>query len=184
MVTSQKRVGESREVIFDVDALRRAAGTKVFARGSDYFDDGLVEIFSLGKERVRARVIGSEPYTVDLAYDGDEFEGRCTCPAYRDFGFCKHMVASALAANRLVAEDGAPEGDGLQDIRRFLDSLGRRQVTQLLLDAAETDATLLRKLSLIGAAAGLADGDDETLRRKFKLEIMAATRVAGFIAYD
>jgi len=177
-------VSESRKVIFDVDALRRAAGAKVFARGSDYFDDGLVEIFSLGKERVRARVIGSEPYTVDLAYDGDKFEGHCTCPAWRDFGFCKHMVASALAANHLVAGGGAPEGDGLQDIRIFLDSLDRRQLTQLLLDAAETDTTLLRKLSLIAAAAGLADEDDETLRRKFMHEIMAATRVTGFIAYD
>lgn len=182
-MTSQTRVGESQRVIFDVDALRRTAGAKVFARGSGYFDDGLVEIFSLGKERVRARVIGSEPYTVDLSYDGDKFHGHCTCPAWRDCGFCKHMVASALAANHLVVEDGAPEGDGLQDIRSFLDSLDRRQLTQLLLDAAETDATLLRKLSLIAAAAGLADKDDETLRRKFKREILAATRVAGFIDY-
>ncbi len=183
-MTSQTRVDESQKVIFDVDALRRTAGAKVFARGSGYFDDGLVEIFSLGKERVRARVIGSEPYTVDLSYDGDKFHGHCTCPAWRDFGFCKHMVASALAANHLVVEDGAPEGDGLEDIRNFLDLLDRRQITKLLLDAAGADATLLRKLSLITAAAGLVDKDDETLRRKFKREIMAATRVVGFIDYD
>ncbi len=183
MTTSRPHGGESPKVIFDVDALRRAAGPKVFTRGSNYFEDGLVEIFSLGRCRVRARVNGSEPYMVDLARDGDEFEGHCSCPAYRDFGFCKHMVASALAANHVAKEERVPEGDGLRDIRSFLDSLDRGQVTRLLLDAAETDATLLRKLSLIAAAAGPVDESDETLRRKFKREIMTATRVSGFISY-
>src|SRR5260370_27750235 len=86
---------------FDVAALRDVAGEKVFARGVAYHEDGQVEIVTFEKIRVLARVIGSEVYRCELVGAGKKFSGGCSCPAFSDWGFCKHLVATALAANNL-----------------------------------------------------------------------------------
>ena len=86
---------------FDVAMLRKSAGDKVFARGVEYHKDGQVEIISIDSARVLARVIGSEVYRSQLQGTGRKFSGECSCPAFSDWGFCKHLVATALAANDL-----------------------------------------------------------------------------------
>jgi uncharacterized Zn finger protein len=78
---------------FDVAALRDVAGEKVFARGAAYHEDERVEIVSFDGARVRARVIGSEVYRCELVGSGKKFSGKCSCPAFSDWGFCKHLVA-------------------------------------------------------------------------------------------
>ena len=97
-------------VRFDVAALRKLAGSKVFERGEDYHADGQVEILSLEPERVLAQVAGNEDYRTVLTGRGKKIGGECSCPAFTDWGFCKHMVATALAANETL--DGATAGNG------------------------------------------------------------------------
>src|SRR5579872_1165923 len=92
-------MGKSKLPRFDVDKLRELAGEQVFARGLDYESDGLVEILSVDKERVLAEVAGSEDYRTELVGRGRKIGGKCSCLAFRDWGFCKHMVAAGLAAN-------------------------------------------------------------------------------------
>ena len=84
---------------FDVDALRALAGAKAFARGEEYHRDGLVQMLALTPGRVLAQVAGSEDYRTEVTGRGKEIDGKCTCRAFEDWGFCKHMVAAALAAN-------------------------------------------------------------------------------------
>ena len=48
-----------------------------------------------------AQVAGTEDYRTELTGRGEDFDGECSCPAFEDWGFCKHMVATALAANDL-----------------------------------------------------------------------------------
>jgi uncharacterized Zn finger protein len=99
-------VPEAQTPRFDVAALREAAGEKVFARGVAYQRDGQVEIIAVEPLRVPARVLGTEIYRVELTGRGSELSGECSCPAFSDWGFCKHLVAAALAAN--AAESGEP----------------------------------------------------------------------------
>src|ERR1700730_12405845 len=80
--------------VFDVAKLRHAAGAKVFERGDDYHADGTVDILTFSTSRVTAQVTGTQPYFVDLACNKGELSGYCSCPAYVDHGFCKHMVAT------------------------------------------------------------------------------------------
>ena len=84
-----------------LDRLRELAGDKVFARGNEYKEDGQVEIVSIDCLRVLARVVGSKIYRSELRGTGKKFSGSCSCPAFSDWGFCKHLVATALAANEL-----------------------------------------------------------------------------------
>src|SRR5581483_8636720 len=95
-----------RNARFDVETLRELAGKKAFARGEEYFDAELVEILIIEPARVLAQVAGSENYRTELRGRGKSVDGHCSCPAFRDFGFCKHMVAVALAANAAGDEDG------------------------------------------------------------------------------
>ena len=67
---------------FNVDALRDVAGQKVFARGAAYHEDGHVEIVTLDRARVLARVIGSEVYRCELVGSGKKFSGECSCCIY------------------------------------------------------------------------------------------------------
>jgi uncharacterized Zn finger protein len=79
----------------------------VFARGVIYHENKQVEITVIDKIRVVAKVIGSELYRSELVGAGKKFSGECSCPAFSDWAFCKHLVATALTANDL--EPGAIE---------------------------------------------------------------------------
>ena len=69
---------------FDVAALRKLAGDKVFERGEDYHADGQVEILSLEPKRVLAQVAGSDDYRTVLTGSGNKIGGECSCPAFTD----------------------------------------------------------------------------------------------------
>jgi uncharacterized Zn finger protein len=96
---------------FDIDVLRELAGGKVFARGEAYYRDGQVEILVIEPGRVLAQVAGTEDYRTKLTGHGKNFDGECTCPAFEDWGFCKHLVATALTVNALRAD--AVDGFGV-----------------------------------------------------------------------
>ena len=103
---------------FDVEALRRLAGA-AFARGEAYHREGRVEIFSaIEPRRVLAQVTGTEDYRVNLLGKGETIKGECTCPAFGDYGFCKHMVATGLAANE--SDTGRAGAGALARIRAHL----------------------------------------------------------------
>lgn len=167
-----------RQPRFDIDALQDLAGEKVFARGEAYHRSGQVEILSLERGRVLARVAGTEDYRTVLTGRGTKIDGECSCRAFEDFGFCKHMVATALAAN---AEDGNSDGMGaLARIRQHLKSKGVDALAQMILDAAERDPALFAKLDMAAAAV---NSDDKTLEARLRKAIDGATRTRGYVDY-
>jgi hypothetical protein len=168
--------------VFDVAKLRNAAGAKVFERGEDYHADGSVDILTFSNSRVTAQVTGTQPYFVDLACNKGELSGSCSCPAYVDHGFCKHMVATGLTANDHVPDDGAT--DSPDTIENVLRSLDHEALVKLVIDIASSDPKALRALSLKTALISLADSDAPSLAKKLKREIKAVTRVGEFIGYD
>jgi hypothetical protein len=161
---------------FDIDALRELAGDKVFARGQAYHQAGQVTILAIEKSRVVARVSGSEDYRTALTGFGKTIGGDCSCPAFADFGFCKHLVATALTAN-----DSDEVDDGtLGRIRRHLLSLGTEALAAMVLDLAERDESLFRRLEMEATAAS---DDDDTLFARYGKAIKDATRTGSFVPY-
>jgi uncharacterized Zn finger protein len=165
---------------FDVAALRDAAGEKVFARGAAYREDERVEIVSVDGARVRARVIGSEAYRCELVGSGKKFSGTCSCRAFSDWGFCKHLVATALAANSLGPEGLEQASSRFAKIREHLRARGIEGLVEMVVGLAERDPSLLKELELSAVAAA---SDDKTLLAQFKKAITEATRTRGYLEY-
>jgi|SRR5215510_13987211 len=165
---------------FDIAVLRNLAGAKVFARGEEYHHDGSVQILSLTPQRVVAEVAGTEDYRTVLRGRGREVEGECSCPAFGDQAFCKHMVATALAAN--AAGDGA-EAEGASALSRIRDHLkgkGVDALVEMIVDLAEQDPELFRRLDM---ASVVISADEKTLEAHLRKAIDAATRAEFYVDY-
>jgi uncharacterized Zn finger protein len=71
---------------FDVEALRKLAGDKAFARGQEYCRDGQVELLAVEPGKVLTTVTGSEDYRAELTGQGKNIDGECSSRAFQDFG--------------------------------------------------------------------------------------------------
>jgi len=166
---------------FSIDALRDLAGEAVFTRGEAYHRGGQVQILAIEPKRVLAQVAGTEDYRTELTGRGRNIGGHCSCPAFRDWGVCKHMVAVALAANALGPE---AETEGAGVLSRIRDHLKQKSVDALvgmIVELAERDPALLRRLDV---AAAVAHADDGTLRTRLRKAIDSATRTRDYVEYS
>ena len=169
---------------FDPARLHAAAGERSYARGEAYFKSAAVELLGLDRSRVLARVRGTEPYRTEVTLSGDRIGGNCSCPAFVDWGFCKHMVAAALTAN--AADPGSaagPSDEGeppLSRIRSHLQRQSTDRLVEIIMRHADRDMALLRRLDL---AAAIAEADDGTLRDRLQSAIDEVTEVVDFIEY-
>ena len=164
---------------FDVATLKRLAGG-AFVRGQAYHREGRVEILAIEPRRVLATVTGTEDYRVNLLGKGETIKGECDCPAFDDYGFCKHMVATALCANE---SDRGPESAGagaLARIRAHLAGKANGALVAMIVELAERDRALFRKLEIASAADG---ADDNTLAVRLNKAIDQATATRGYVEY-
>lgn len=166
-----KRAATGTGPQFDVALLRLSAGEKVFARGEAYWREGRVEIVTVEKGRVIADVHGSETYRSEVSTAaGNNLLGDCTCRAMEDWGFCKHCVAAALAAN------AAGKGRGRLDaLREHLRAQSADTLAYMLLNLAAQDSQLLRELELNAAANG---SDEDALYKLYARAITEATHTS------
>lgn len=134
---------------FDVDHLMSLAGKAAFARGTEYATSGAVTLVLADRNGVQALVHGSEAYRVRLKGAGRRVTGECTCPAFERDGWCKHLVAVALVANNTDTETP----DRRSVIRKHLIDMGAEALSELLMDIAERDMSVLRRLDLLVSAA-------------------------------
>ena len=165
---------------FDIDALRDLAGAKIFARGEAYHRDERVVILSIEPERVLAQVMGTEDYRTEISGRGRAIGGECSCPAFEDRGLCKHMVAAVLAANGPGGGANAGGTGALARIRGHLKEKGIDALVEVIVDLAEHDPVLFRKLDIAAAAV---HADDATLEDRLRKAIDGATRTRGFVDY-
>ncbi|TWB93483.1 putative Zn finger protein [Bradyrhizobium macuxiense] len=185
MAQARKRSTSDVEAVvragrFDVAALQEIAGDKSFARGSAYKADGRVEVMTIDDTRVIARVAGTEIYRCELTGRGKSFSGHCTCQAFVDWAFCKHLTAVALTVNDLDPEALGQASNRLGKIRYHLRTKGIDRLVEMVLDLAGRDPKLLEELEL---SATLDTADDATLIAQFKKAITDATRVRGYVEY-
>jgi tetratricopeptide (TPR) repeat protein len=164
---------------FDIAALKRLAGG-AFVRGEAYHRDGRVEILAVEPRRVLAQVAGTEDYRVNLLGKGETIKGECTCPAFDDYGFCKHMVATALAANESDRGPDSSTAGALARIRAHLAGKPNASPVAMIVELAERDPALFRKLEIASAADG---ADEKTLTARLGKAIDQATATRGSIEY-
>ncbi len=139
--------------------LRRMAGARYFDRGEAYFEAGAVRSLRAYEGGVKAVVQGSRRYRVHLWSEDGELGYACSCPVGHEGDFCKHCVAVGLAwqASGQTAEAGAREEDGSvlgeADVRAYLSRLDKEELVSLLLEQADEDERLHRRLTLQAARA-------------------------------
>jgi tetratricopeptide (TPR) repeat protein len=130
---------------------------------------------------VLAQVAGNDDYRTVLTGRGKKIGGECSCPAFTDWGFCKHMVATALAANEALDEAAAAdrEVDGAGTLDRIRAHLKAKSV-DVLVDMIVELAELFRKLDL---ASTTVRGEGKTIEARLRRVIDGATRVGTFMDY-
>ncbi|MGH7023171.1 MAG: SWIM zinc finger family protein [Caulobacteraceae bacterium] len=158
MARAKNKAVPKSQLRFERAALRERAGEKVFARGVAYADEGRVRILSIGRGGIAARVVGSEPYSVTLTGSGRKFGGGCSCPAFEDWGFCKHLVALALTMNETEAVADFEQNE--TRLRAYLTRQTAEQLSERIMTLAARDEDLWRQLD---SEAAFAVGDDETV---------------------
>lgn len=68
--------------------------THILDRGYDYFCDNSVENMEVSGDLIRASVLGTEEYEVEISITNDEITNMyCSCPYAEDGSHCKHMAA-------------------------------------------------------------------------------------------
>ncbi|HEY3792711.1 MAG TPA: SWIM zinc finger family protein [Bradyrhizobium sp.] len=179
-LSHRKHMTAKQQPRFDIDALKDVAGQTTFARGQSYHRDGNVQILAIEPARVLAQVAGSENYRTVVTGRGTDIDGECSCPAFEDRGFCKHMVAVALAANAVGNGAGASGAGALSRIRDHLRKRSVDALVEMIVDLAERDLGLFRKLDI---AASLDHSDDKTLETRLRKAIDKATHGASYVDY-
>lgn len=163
----------------DVDKLRELVGDKVFASGEDYYRDGNVRILALLPERVLAQVEGRETYRIEVTGRGRRIGGSCSCRAFDDRGVCKHMVATALAANATAV---GGEGIGALDrIRGHLREESAEALVEMIMQLAERNSALLARLDMI---ASIKRSDVGSVSRQLRSMLDRATRVRDHLYHQ
>ncbi|WP_372425511.1 SWIM zinc finger family protein [Salinarimonas chemoclinalis] len=164
--------------LFSESVLLRQSGKAVFERGAAYAAKDAVEFVSVRPDEVRGRVYGSEVYLVRVRPPGDW--AACTCPAFEREGYCKHVVAVALRANRAPAAEIEAVGAGAAELRAHLVGLGAEALADRLMRLAEDDDDLRRDLHM---EAGLARGSDAEILATLRRALEDAIRVDGRVDY-
>jgi superfamily II DNA or RNA helicase len=85
-----------------IDLLKPKFSATVRQRGAMYFRQGRVTITESEFDLISAAVQGSRsrPYDVHIALGVDTLYFRCTCPYFDEWGNCKHVWATLLAADK------------------------------------------------------------------------------------
>lgn len=161
-------------------ALLSVAGDLVYARGEDYVR--YVRGLRITGLKAYASIQAKNVYTVELDWSGPLPDGFCTCPHNADGNFCKHLVATGLAAidsGRVAVDEpaGAPVDMRLESA---VQAMGVDELRELVLTLAQNDGGLRRMLEIRATAAS---GDDEQVRAEFETYARNTLTFRGFIDY-
>lgn len=137
---------------FDIDALSAGVPEGRLKRADNYYDKGWVEVVEVAHGQVLAHVRGeSGVYVVQLG-EADGADARCDCPDFTETHRpCKHVVATALAANDLSAIEVRRTQQRLGGLAERLALEGYKNA-ETLVDMAREDPRLLRLLESAGQA--------------------------------
>lgn len=129
-----------------IDALFDLFNETILDRGEDYYIEGHVKKvqYSNNGNTVRAKVIGSETYDVEICFDRTPQEAMsCDCSYARDGYYCKHMAAVLFAVENDPQAMSESEKEKHSDVETMISKLTETQIRDLLIQTAK-DVPLLR----------------------------------------
>src|SRR4051812_1428769 len=156
------------------------AGDLVYARGEDYvrYVCGL----RTTQHKAYASIQAKRVYTVELDWSGRLPDGSCTCPHNADGNFCKHLVATGLAAidSGRVAVDAAVSGTAEAALQATVHAMDVEELRDLVLTLAQRDDGLRR---LIEVRASTEAGNGTQATAELKSYVRNTLAVRGFVDY-
>ena len=109
------------------DELSDGVGQLTKQRGRSYFLGGAVRLIEADGSHVTATVQGSRQYEVEILVAKTFLDASCTCPFYeRDFETCKHIWATALAAEQRGYLRDSLDFDGAEVFEAVMESIPQR----------------------------------------------------------
>lgn len=89
----------------------------ILERGYDYYCDGAVENIEIGRDDIRADVVGTEDYEVEISLnDGKVIDMYCSCPYATGGNNCKHMAAVLYEWTADIMDEDEPEDTDNEDM--------------------------------------------------------------------
>lgn len=130
---------------FDIDGLMARLGEKRARRAASYFDSEQVELIAFEDGRAISVVTGEtgQRYLVEVRDDG---EGECSCPDFPNERTCKHIGATALAANAVSTSEARRLDGRLSALRDGLAAEPADLLLGRLMELARRDPAALRTL--------------------------------------
>ncbi|WP_231869845.1 DEAD/DEAH box helicase [Paenibacillus riograndensis] len=120
--------------------IRETCGDTFYKRGKAYYEAGRVHNLECNEigNCYTAEVKGSKSYKVRIEFDEEAFivDSDCACPAFKDYGSCKHEAATLIAISRLGQKDSVKdkpqhlEQTTSFDLDLMLDSILKKQTAQ------------------------------------------------------
>lgn len=90
---------------------------RILERGYDYYCDDAVENMEISDDTIRADVIGSDDYEVEISLsNGEVTDMYCSCPYALDGRNCKHMAAVLYEWSKNEAEEMKDENETNTDL--------------------------------------------------------------------
>ena len=134
--------------------LRRAAGPASYARGLGYLER--VDNLEIAATWVTATVFGNDAYQVRLRFGTGGLHGDCSCPFGAEGNFCKHCVATGLAALKGGALSGPAQASSAAEpepgsLVSWLTSLSRDELLTELLKLLVDEPDLIQRFELRAA---------------------------------
>lgn len=135
---------------------KKLFANQILERGYDYYCENAVENLDISEDMIRADVIGSEDYEVEISLsDKDITDMYCSCPYASDGRNCKHMAAVLYEwSNREKEEEQSTKKETKID----------------LFEPANTINAYKKKLTAVEA---LVDGAKEEDVRSFLVAVLA-----------
>ena len=95
----------------------------ILERGYDYNCDGAVENIEIGRDDIRADVVGTEDYEVEISLnDGKVTDMYCSCPYAAGGNNCKHMAAVLYEWTADIMDEDEPEDTDNEDMDNDADA--------------------------------------------------------------
>jgi uncharacterized Zn finger protein len=160
--------------------LLKVAGDLVYARGEDYVR--YVRGLRTTDFKAYASIQAKNVYQVELDWSGPLPDGSCTCRHHADGNFCKHLVATGLAAidTGRVAVDDTAGSAAEAELEAAVQAMDVAELRELVMKLAQRDEGVRRLLEI---RATTAAGDDAHAKAELEAYVRNTLAFRGFVDY-